>query len=212
MPGTPVALEQARHASLQRQEILLVTESLLSKRGFDGVRLRDVSAAAGVSIGMIQHYFATRDQLVRETLEQASLRRAKNWTEKAAETDDGRTKVRNLLLDAVADRERCNIWIETCAAASRYQELQSLTTRSTNVWRQALREAIELGVTQGHFAPKAPVGNIVDILIGVIDGMMLEVATQNPDFTLEYINSLLLDVASGQLGIEYERQDPGLWT
>ncbi|WP_461186674.1 TetR/AcrR family transcriptional regulator [Arthrobacter sp. Z4-13] len=200
MSGSAAALEQARQSSVQRQEILLVTESLLAKRGFDGIRLRDVSVAAGVSIGLIQHYFFTRDDLVRETLEQASLRRAEHWIQSAVGSDDGSTKVRDLLLDAVADRERCTIWIETCAAASRYPELQALTTRTSNVWRQVLQEAIDLGVSQGSFAPTAPTGRVVDVLVSLIDGMMLEVAVQNGDFTLDYINSLLLDVASAQLG------------
>lgn len=205
MPTTgPVAIDQGRQASLQRREILLVTERLLAKRGFDGIRLRDVSASAGVSIGMIQHYFVTRDDLVRETLEQASIRRAENWTHGATGAGDGPTKVRTLLLDAVADRERCTIWIETCAAASRYEELQALTTRTTNVWRDVLRQAIEAGVTEGHFVPRAPVERIVDILVGLIDGMMMEVAIQNKDYTLDYINSLLLEVASGQLGTHFE--------
>lgn len=205
MPATsPVAIDQGPRGSFQRQEILLVTERMLAKRGFDGIRLRDVSSEAGVSIGMIQHYFVTRDDLVRETLEHASIRRAENWTDSAAAAVDGPAKVRALLLDAVADRERCTIWIETCAAASRYEELRALTTRTTNVWRDALRQAIEAGVAEGHFAPRAPVGRIVDILVGLIDGMMMEVAIQNKDYTLDYINSLLLEVASGQLGTRYE--------
>lgn len=205
MPATgPVATDQRQQATMQRQEILLVTERLLAKRGFDGIRLRDVSVAAGVSIGMIQHYFVTRDGLVRETLEQASIRRADNWTRGASGAGDGPTKVRALLLDAVADRERCTIWIETCAAASRYEELQALTTRTTNVWRDALRQAIEAGVAEGHFAPRAPVERAVDLLVGLIDGMMLEVAIQNKHYTMAYINSLLLDVAGGQLGTHFE--------
>lgn len=202
-PG-PVAMDQGRQNSLQRKEILLVTERLLAKRGFDGIRLRDVSLAAGVSIGMIQHYFITRDDLVRETLEQSSIRRAEKWSQCAAEAGNGPTKVKSLLLDAVADRERCTIWVETCAAASRHEELQALTKRTTNIWRGALRQAIEAGVAEGQFVPRAPVGRIVDILVGLIDGMMLEVAIHNEDYTLDYINSLLLDVASGQLGISYE--------
>ncbi|BAS06677.1 transcriptional regulator protein [Arthrobacter sp. Hiyo4] len=205
MPETgPVAIDQGRQASLQRQEILLVTERLLAKRGFDGIRLRDVSVAAGVSIGMIQHYFVTRDDLVRETLENSSLRRAENWIQGAAEAGDGPTRVRTLLLDAVADRERCTIWIETCAAASRYEELQALTTRTTNAWRSVLRHAIDAGVAEGDFVPRAPVGRIVDILVGLIDGMMLEVAIRNQDYTPDYINSLLLEVASGQLGAHFD--------
>ncbi len=195
-----ITAETARPASLQRQEILLVTEALLAKRGFDGMRLKDVSAAAGVSIGLIQHYFGTRDDLVRETMEWASVRRAESWLESAAGTSDGPTKVSNLLLDAVADRERCIIWVETCAAASRYVELQTLATKTSTVWKRALHEAIEQGVVQGSYSPTASATRIVDTLVGLIDGMMLEVAIQHPDYTIPYINSLLLDVANALLG------------
>ena len=56
-------------------QIMEATERLIAEYGFDGLRLRDVSKTAGVSIGMIQHYFETRDGLVLEgTREGTGLR------------------------------------------------------------------------------------------------------------------------------------------
>ncbi|MFD1210702.1 TetR/AcrR family transcriptional regulator [Arthrobacter sp. GCM10027362] len=205
MTGTnDAAIDQNRQASLQRQEILSAAERLLAKRGFDGLRLRDVSIHAGVSIGLIQHYFYTRDELVRETLETASIRRASEWAASASQAEDGPSKVKALLLGSVTDRERCTIWLETCAAASRYPEFQTLTANTTTVWRDALGQAIEQGVAEGHFELSSPVEHVVGILVGLIDGMMLAVAVQIPNYTPDYVNSLLLDVARAQLGMDFQ--------
>ena len=66
--------------------------------GFDALRLRDVSQAAGVSIGLIQHYFTTRDESSPdETMRVASERRAEQWTELASGHTKAQDKVTALL-------------------------------------------------------------------------------------------------------------------
>lgn len=41
--------------------------SLIARRGIEGVSLRTVAAEAGVSVGRIQHYFATKDALLQHS-------------------------------------------------------------------------------------------------------------------------------------------------
>lgn len=187
-----------------REVIMLATARLLSKRGFDGIRLRDVAKEARVSIGMIQHYFDSRDDLVLETLETTSIRRSSEWKIQASQTSDGRSMVKALLLGAVSDRERCLVWLETCAAASRHDELKSLTTRTNTVWRAVLRQAVDLGVEQKQFTLTAPPDHVVDILVALIDGLMMAVATDDPALTPEHIESLLLDTAYSHLGMDLD--------
>src|SRR4051794_37582157 len=64
----------------RRAAIISAAEKLLAVHGFDALRLRDVSKEAGVSIGLIQHYFTTRDELLYETMRVASERRAEQWS------------------------------------------------------------------------------------------------------------------------------------
>lgn len=47
-------------AGQRRGEVLDAAEPLLAAHGYDALRLRDVSRAAGVSIGLIQHYLRGR--------------------------------------------------------------------------------------------------------------------------------------------------------
>lgn len=55
--------KQVDHQARQRR----ITDALLritSSRGLEAVSLRDVAAEAGVSMGQVQHYFRTKDQML----------------------------------------------------------------------------------------------------------------------------------------------------
>lgn len=161
----------------RKTAVLDAAEQLLAVHGFDALRLRDVAKAAGVSIGLIQHYFTTRDELLRETMRTASHRRASQWTQLASGHEQAREKLAALLEGALNDRHRCVIWLETCAAASRHPELVPDVERTQEAWRSAIRAAIEAGVTDEDFNPTIPVEDIVNLLVSLIDGLMLATAT-----------------------------------
>ncbi|WP_336047886.1 TetR/AcrR family transcriptional regulator [Streptomyces sp. CA2R101] len=48
----------------RRQEISEALWRIASTRGLDGASLRDVAAEAGISLGRLQHYFRTRDEML----------------------------------------------------------------------------------------------------------------------------------------------------
>lgn len=50
----------------RRAEIVLGLWGVIHERGLEGVTFRAVAESAGVSVGRIQHYFASKDELVRE--------------------------------------------------------------------------------------------------------------------------------------------------
>lgn len=58
----------------QKAAIAAATARLIASSGLEAVSLRSVAAEAGVSMGRVQHYFATKDDLLLEAL-QRSYRR-----------------------------------------------------------------------------------------------------------------------------------------
>ncbi|MDO9591054.1 MAG: TetR family transcriptional regulator, partial [Microcella sp.] len=48
----------------RRDDIIRATLTLVARRGFAGVTLREVATEVGVVHGLIRHYFASRDELV----------------------------------------------------------------------------------------------------------------------------------------------------
>ena len=64
---------------LTRHRLLDAAEQLFSERGFDGVSMRDIALASGVTLALANYHFGTKDGLFRAVIErrvpEVSLRR-----------------------------------------------------------------------------------------------------------------------------------------
>ena len=56
-----------------RDRLIKVAMSLFSERGFDGVTVRDIATAAGVSVGLMNHHFGSKEGL-REAVDRYFLK------------------------------------------------------------------------------------------------------------------------------------------
>lgn len=54
-----------------RRRILLGALEVFAERGFDGARTRDIAAAAGVNLGLLQYYFGGKEKLWRAAVDHA---------------------------------------------------------------------------------------------------------------------------------------------
>src|SRR6202042_3621673 len=59
--------------AVRREALVEATLHCLKKYGHDGVSVRRISAAAGVSIGLINHHFPSKAGLIAETYETLAL-------------------------------------------------------------------------------------------------------------------------------------------
>lgn len=62
---------KGRDAERSRGSILAAAEALFAARGFDGVSLGEIAAAAGLSRGAPSYFFNSKEQLYRAVLERA---------------------------------------------------------------------------------------------------------------------------------------------
>ena len=196
------AVNEARRA-VQREPILTAAERLLVTHGVERSRLRDVSEAAGVSIGTVQHYFDTRDRLIAELFDWSAERRLNAWLDAAPTDGDPWRRLTSLLYASLPDPLlwRSRIWIEFCAMA-RDDELRAKLDRFYDAWRPPFRGVIEDGITAGVFHPIWPVADIVDLFIIFGDGASVGVSLGAPGVTPEQLRRLLLETARVALGVE----------
>ncbi|QUH04156.1 TetR/AcrR family transcriptional regulator [Saccharopolyspora erythraea] len=197
-------LDRSAAVSLRRRQIMVATERLIAEQGFDALRLRDVAKAAGVSIGTIQHYFDTRDNLVLETLAAASWRRAEEFTAQGKESTDPVERTRSLLRGSIADRARCQAWMETCASSTRHSELAPMIERIYEAWRVEIRQAIKDGIDAGIFNPHLPLEQLIDTVMAMIEGLMVTVGLSLDRFTSDYAATLVQDTAGRLLAYDFK--------
>jgi AcrR family transcriptional regulator len=164
----------------RRARLLDGAIAAIAARGYDAVRLRDVAAACGVTTGMVQHYFDSREELLVAAFERAAFRQVDSWRESArAEPDDAR-RLQVLLeqmLSEFGDLDTCVVWSELCASAVRHPDLQTVVRHVFDQWHRLLGDAVAAGVAHGALVPVMPVEQATALLVAAIDGFELALAT-----------------------------------
>lgn len=89
----------------RRIQIAEALMRLASRGGLEAVSLRDVAAEAGVSMGAVQHYFKTKDQMLAYAMEHVNNRaalRIRKRLENESKQPNARMVVRALMLEMLA--------------------------------------------------------------------------------------------------------------
>jgi AcrR family transcriptional regulator len=113
-----------------RERLIGVAQKLFAERGFDGITIRDISAAAHVSVGLIHHHFGSKDGLRKAVDEACMAQFDEILKDHAALTDDASKRG----LEAVSDWTEA--WIDRHVAN---------WSRSVHYMRRALLEGGDWG-------------------------------------------------------------------
>ncbi|MGW1677101.1 TetR/AcrR family transcriptional regulator [Saccharopolyspora sp. NPDC002376] len=89
----------------RRVQIAEALLRLVSRGGLESVSLRDVAAEAGISMGAVQHYFKTKEQMLLHAMEHVNKRageRVVATLDEHGERASARQKVRTVMLEMLA--------------------------------------------------------------------------------------------------------------
>ena len=203
--------------SLSKEEIadrkdivITATLGLISERGISGIRLKDVARAAGISVGTIQYYFDSREDLILSAYQQHSQNVIALVRASFHEGTDPWTSLAQTFHDFfhVADfSTRTRLWIEFVAAATRDEELRNLLDEVFLAWKQVVRRIVEAGIADGSFAPQLDAEIAIDALLAQLDGFEIAHATGAVGTNVERIESVLQQTARVLLGTPRESTD-----
>ena len=188
---------------VQRDRILAVAARVLAERGFERARFRDVAEMAGVSIGLLQNYFATRDEMFEEAFSWMCQELVDRWRERAARETDPWQKIVGLVDELTGEpdlRGHSSTWLEFCASASRHARLRPPVLRVYSNWRQILVGAVNEGVALGAFSPARSPEDVVDVIDAVVDGLHVATAVRLSGMSPSRFRELVLHVARLVLG------------
>lgn len=187
----------------QRDRTLAVAARVLAERGFESARFRDVAQAAGVSIGLLQNYFVTRDEMLEEAFSWTCQQLINSWREHAKHETDPWKKIVGLIEELTSEpdlRGHSSTWLEFCSSASRHAKLRRPVLRVYSSWRQILIEAVDQGVALGVFSPARSSEDVADAINAAVDGLQMATAVRLSGMTPERFRELAVHVAALLLG------------
>ena len=188
--------------SRRKRAILDATLGLVAARGADAVRLRDVARASGVSVGSLQYYFDSRDQLIREAFDQHAREVVDMVTLAGDVSAPSRARLYAVLEAATLRpdlRRSSALWMEFITAGLHDDQLRALLEGAYGAWRDLLAEVVRAGTETGEFSPLLPAETVVACLVALIDGFELAVAIDVADATPDAIAEKLKDAATALL-------------
>lgn len=173
----------------RRAQIARAFQRLLAAEGFAGVSFSRVAAEAGVSVGLIQHYFAGKDVLLRFAYEDAVSRMSERVRVRVRAGQADRLPVAEVLLDSLVellplDRERdveYRVRQGLQAQALHHAGLAEVARQSGGDILGYVTSAVENGVECGEVEPGVDAVLAARMILATVQGLADQVALSGAD-------------------------------
>jgi AcrR family transcriptional regulator len=166
----------------RRRQIAEAVWAVIALRGLEAVSLREVAAQAGVSMGMVQHYFRSKDAMLLFACEHIVERADEMAAAMTAGSDDPaspRTIIRNVLTLGVPlraeERLATSVWFAFVTRAAIDEELAALIRGSWSGTHDLMVEQLHRAQERGEVAVDVDVRREAIALVALIDGLVSHV-------------------------------------
>jgi len=181
--GTRKASKAAR-----REQLIEATIDTLAAKGFAATTLADVAKAAGLSGGIVNFHFETKDRLLVETLRHLALEYRTNWrTAVAMAGPTSADRLKALLTadfnDVVCTPRTLAAWCAFWAEAPSRPTYLEHCSANDEEYQVTITNLVADLVAEGgyHFAP-APIGRSLGAMM---EGLWLDLMTTQGPFSRE---------------------------
>ena len=166
--------------AVRREALVDATLRCLKRHGHEGVSVRRISAAAGVSIGLINHHFPSKSELVAEAYEtlalslQVSIRRqAENRS--ATPRDRLSGFFRASFAPELLDPALFNVWLVFWSMVAHSPDMRAVHDRTYGKYRSIL-ESLLGQLSRTGAAPPFKLRQAGIALSALLDGLWVELS------------------------------------
>jgi TetR/AcrR family transcriptional repressor of bet genes len=188
---------------IRREQICRAAAAVIAREGFAGSTMRMVAEEAGVSTGMINHYFANRQDLLTQALVFVSESAQERMRAAIEDMPPGRARLTALLDSALADDERAvetwRVWINAYGEAVRLPGLRHTIEARLHSWYELIDRALE-GLVPAQERGTIPWSWRLDAVLNglAIQALTSEAALDGQQIRDEVIRTLFGEAAPDQ--------------
>lgn len=160
----------------RRDEIVEAAGRLIARHGLEAATVRKIAAEAGFSSGVLDHYFADKDELLTQALA-ASHARISGRFRRLTQGIRGLAAVRALLADNLpidgTRRDETRLEMQFWARSLGDQALMDVQRREMERFRKQLRRHLDEAVADGECPPGSDQEDALERLLALLDGISL---------------------------------------
>jgi TetR/AcrR family transcriptional regulator, transcriptional repressor of bet genes len=190
---------------IRREQICRAAADVIAREGFAGTTMRMVAEEAGVSTGMLNHYFENRQDLLTQALVFVSERTQNRYREAIEQMPPGIERLRALLDAALAQEdEMTQTWrvcINAYAEAVRLPELRHTIEARLHSWWELIDFALE-GLLPARRRGEMPASWRLDAML---NGLAIQALTSEAPLTGRKIRDEVIRTVLGDEAVAAPR-------
>ena len=177
----------------RREALVLAAFDQIAERGFEGLRTREVAAAAGVNIATLHYYFPTKEALIRAVVEQAMSRFRSTLAPQRpgpVQLRDHLRAVRKLLRD---EPKLGTVMGELALRSARDESIATIVRETYAAWQRTMRGLLRRGVREGRLRPELDSEAAAALVVTTLTAMTLPpiAASNQADLALKQLERWL---------------------
>jgi AcrR family transcriptional regulator len=154
----------------RRQDLVAAAYQQIARLGFEGLRTRDVAAAAGVNVATLHYYFPTKEALIGDVLKHAMQRFRSSMPAGGTPTEQLRNHFAGIRRLVREEPELFAVMGELALRSARDPAIRELYQQTTNIWQATVRgllaKAARDGLVTGSRNLDAQASLVVSALTG----------------------------------------------
>ncbi len=187
---------------VRKKQILAAMKKCVIDKGFQQTSIREIAKASGLSVGLINYYFGSKEKLLAELMQ--DLRREMEAT---LEThlppyEDPERMLRSILSGYFGhlkkSREYLAIFVNLLGVSFKDEGIREITARSYAKYRYSIRAVIEFGISEGIFR-EVEANRVSSIIMAFTDGLPIQWMMDPDTVTLGEESRLFEEMVLGYL-------------
>ncbi|MCW3061331.1 MAG: putative transcriptional regulator, TetR family [Capsulimonas sp.] len=183
------AASQESRGDKRRRELVSAAYRLIEEKGFEGLRVRDVAAAAGVNIATLHYYFPDKEDLIRGVIEHIVQEFISDNAPIVHNTQMSAADQMQAVIANLENRVRdhagmCVVLNEITSRAHRDASIHETLVEMEAGWRAHLSALIAAGHADGSIPPSTDAAVTASVLTAMIRGLIIQAVYRldKPDF------------------------------
>jgi AcrR family transcriptional regulator len=169
-------------ARSQRTKIVQATFSVIAEKGFEGLRMREIAARAGLNHSTLHYYFAGKEALISGLMDymvqELSLGREKVESEaRLTPREELASHFAALLRQAREQPEIFDVLAEIQARSARDAGIRAVMSANERTWKKFIIEILERGKVCGDFDSRLNPEIAAEATLAMVRGLNLRSST-----------------------------------
>lgn len=190
----------------RRKDLIAATLDSVSEHGLEGATVRDIAARAGVTGGLVRHYFSGKDEMIQAAYREMLAGMTGTAIDAMRGADaDPRRRLREFIVanvsPPIADPKALSLWAAFIGRVRSNEDLARIHRENYLVFIGILEDLIQAVLsTRQQKPPFAEVRHLAVAINGLIDGLWLENSLASDLFDERRLPQIALDAVEAMLG------------